>query len=479
VIIRRSSREPADKPEQSPSLLAKPPTRGEGVRRLNARPAILAGCALALVVGAVGYTYHDRIARAAAGLQHAATHKPEPGNASSVLSGAPAGGEIVPAAARTGLPDHPAATPPQHPQSGQQQAATQPSDNSGAGGQGQGEDDATKARREAWKVYYDQVAQLQKDRFGAASAALNADAGTASDAGGQQAAPAAPAGVPMTPGGMGGVPGATPSGAFPGALAGGYGGPGGYGLPVYPPAQVNGSAQREKQAFLLQPGDLTGASDDLPAVIHDPASPYMVMQGTAIPAEMDGGVNSDIPGQVRAHVADPVYDTATGNFLLIPAGSTLIGEYDNMVSQGQSRVAVIWHRIIFPDTSSISLGSMAGADQGGYAGFHDQVNTHLWSKLGNALLISIAAAGVQLAQGTGQNTYGYNSQQIAAGALGQQFGELGQEYARAGLSIPNTLEIRPGYRFVVMVNRNMHLRPYVDQRNAGAATSVSFGPMVH
>jgi len=50
----------------------------------------------------------------------------------------------------------------------------------------------------------------------------------------------------------------------------------------------------------------------------------------------------------------------------------------------------------------------------------------------------------------GQN---YNSQQIAAGALGQQFAELGHEYARAGLAIPNTLEIRPGYRFVVMVNK--------------------------
>ncbi len=470
-----SSRTPADRPEQSPSLLAKPPTRGEGVRRLNARPAILAGCALTLVVGAVGYTYHDRIAQAAAGLQRAALHKPEPGNASSVLSGAPAGGEVVPAAARTGMPDHPATAPSQRAQSGQQQTGAGPSDGSGAGSQG--EDDATKARREAWQVYYAQVAQLQKDRLSAASAALNADVGTASES--QPPATAGSAGVPVSPGAMGGVSAAMPPGAFPGVLAGGYGPPGGYGRPIYPPAQVNGSAQREKQAFLKQSGDVTGASDDLPAAIRDPASRDTVTQGTALPAEMDGGINSDIPGQVRAHVADPVYDTATGGFLLIPAGATLIGEYDNMVSQGQSRVAVIWHRIIFPDTSSISLGSMAGADQGGYAGFHDQVNTHLWSKLGNALLISIAAAGVQLAQGTGQNTYGYNSQQIAAGALGQQFGELGQEYARAGLSIPSTLEIRPGYRFVVIVNRDMHLRPYVDRRTAGAATSVSFGPVVH
>jgi len=94
------------------------------------------------------------------------------------------------------------------------------------------------------------------------------------------------------------------------------------------------------------------------------------------------------------------------------------------------------------------------------------------------LLISIAGAGVQLSQPQAVNGQNYNSQQIAAAALGQQFGELGQEYARAGLSIPNTLEIRPGYRFVVMVNKDMQLRPYVDQRTALSGTLVNMGPVV-
>jgi type IV secretion system protein TrbI len=81
-------------------------------------------------------------------------------------------------------------------------------------------------------------------------------------------------------------------------------------------------------------------------------------------------------------------------------------------------------------------------------------------------------------QVTGQTTNSYISQQIAATALGQQFGELGQEDARAGLAIPNTLEIRPGYRFVVMVNKDMHLRPYVDQRTMTGATPISLGPVM-
>ena len=180
--------------------------------------------------------------------------------------------------------------------------------------------------------------------------------------------------------------------------------PGGFGLPTYPPARVDASAQREKQAFLNQPGDVTGTSDDLQATLRDPSSPYLVMAGTAIPAVMVGGINSDLPGMVIGQVAENVYDTATGRFLLIPQGSRLIGSYDNMVSNGQTRVGVIWNRVIFPDTESIDLGSMEGADQGGYAGFHDQVNTHFWSKIGNALLISIAGAGVQLSQPQARST---------------------------------------------------------------------------
>jgi hypothetical protein len=47
---------------------------------------------------------------------------------------------------------------------------------------------------------------------------------------------------------------------------------------------------------------------------------------------------------------------------------------------------------------------------------------------------------------------------------------------RAGLSIPNSLEIRPGNRFVVMVNKDMHLRPYVDRRTVGGFLPVNLGP---
>lgn len=260
------------------------------------------------------------------------------------------------------------------------------------------------------------------------------------------------------------------AGVVPGLYSPGFGG-----YPILPPATIDAAGQREKRAFLAQAG-ATGEGDYLAATIRDPISLYELKAGSVIPAVLVSGIDSDVCGFAIGRVAENVYDTATGRYLLVPQGATLTGTCDNSVSQGQTRVVVVWNRIIYPDASSIDIGAMPGADQGGYQGFHDLVNTHLWSKLGNALLISIAGAGVQLSQGTGVSPNGYNSQQIAAAALGQQFGELGQEYARAGLTIPNTLEIRPGYRWVVMVTKDMVLRPWVDCRNA-ATQPVSSGPV--
>jgi type IV secretion system protein TrbI len=461
---------PADGPNRSPPLLPAPPRRGPGVRRLNRVPVLFFVGGAMLVVAAIGYTYRDRMMQAVANAQTADQKKPEPANGAAVLSGAPLGGEVQSAVNRPANP-HPAQQPPEQ----QAQVTAAPSDRNGTG-QPQGDDDAAKARQQAWQAYYAQVQQLQKDRLSAAQSAMTADTGLTNSQ--QLGGPGAASGGAGT--GQA-VPGMPPPAAPPGyggtaTVPSGYGA--GFGLPVSAPAQVDAPGQREKRAFLAQSGDTTGASDDLQATLRDPSSPYLVMAGTTIPAVMVGGINSDMPGMVIGQVAENVYDTATGGYLLIPQGARLIGQYDNSVSMGQTRVGVIWNRIIYPDAESIDLGTMEGADQGGYAGFHDLVNTHFWSKIGNALLISIAGAGVQLSQPQAVNGQNYNSQQIAAAALGQQFGELGQEYARAGLSIPNTLEIRPGYRFVVMVNKDMHLRPYVDRRTSGGTMPISLGPMM-
>ncbi len=482
-----------DNPNNSPALLAPLPRRGVGVRRLNRVPIWLGVGAVLAVTGAVGYTYEQR-SKSNAASAHEADKRPEGATTPAVLNGAPDGGEIESTAFRNAVKAAPSgATPAPAPSP----APAVLTDN----GQGRQDDDpATQARKQAWQTYYQQLASLQQSRMQAEQDAMKADTssgvsqGTAqTGAGGglgqqiaqaqgsaQQAQEAATGALQSGQGVAGGIAQAAAVGGY--GVAGGGLGAGGFGVgggyPILPPAGPDGTGAREKQGFVNQAGNL-GQNDTLAASVRDPVSPYVVTAGDVITCVAQGGENSDTPGQFVGRVSRTIYDSATGRFPLIPQGSKVIGTYDNVVSSGQTRIPTVITRIIFPDSSSIPIGAMPAADQAGYAGLHDQVDRHMWEKFGNALILALGSAGIQLSQGTGQSSNGYNAQQIGAAAIGQQFGELGQEYARSGLSIPNTLTIRPGYAFVVQVTKDMVLRPYVDRRTARPGVqAINLGPVM-
>lgn len=203
------------------------------------------------------------------------------------------------------------------------------------------------------------------------------------------------------------------------------------------------------------------ASSYLPHTRTPAISPYEVKAGTVIPAVMITGINSQLPGQPIAQVSQNVYDSATGRYLLIPQGARLVGTYDNGVNVGQKRVMIAWNRIIYPDSSSLTIEAMSGQDQSGYAGFKDKVNNHTAARFGEAILLSAITAGVQLSQPrTQQGDYSYSAQQVMAGSLGMQMNQLGMQSFQNRASMVPTLTVRSGYRFVVMVSKDMVLPPW-------------------
>jgi type IV secretion system protein VirB10 len=183
---------------------------------------------------------------------------------------------------------------------------------------------------------------------------------------------------------------------------------------------------------------------------------YEVKMGWDIPAILEQGINSDLPGEVKALVRSNVYDTATGKYLLIPQGSRMVGIYDSQIAFGQGRLQVTWSRIIYPDGSSINLDGMMGQDIQGMAGFHDKVDNHYKRLVGFALLTSIFTAGIELSQRHNNSLLATPSAgQTASSAVGQQLGELGMEVTRKNLGIQPTIKIPVGFRFNVRVNRDI------------------------
>ncbi len=220
-------------------------------------------------------------------------------------------------------------------------------------------------------------------------------------------------------------------------------------------SMVAENRQAEKRAFLsgTPEADLYLQHQRTNAI----APSLEVKAGTVIPGVMISGINSDLPGTIIAQVRQDVYDSATGGNLLIPAGAKLVGTYDSGVTLGQQRALVVWQRLIYPDSSSLSLGNMPGTDMGGYAGFNDKVKNHYLRIFGSGLLLSAFSAGIQLSQPQASNGDNVSASQTMAAALGQQMGMLGMQMAQRNMNIQPTLEIRPGYRFNVMVTKDIIL----------------------
>jgi type IV secretory pathway VirB10-like protein len=196
---------------------------------------------------------------------------------------------------------------------------------------------------------------------------------------------------------------------------------------------------------------------DYQSEIRMPAlGPYEVKSGWLIPAVLEGELDSDLPGTVRAHVRENVYDSVTGKYLLIPQGSKLIGQYNSHVGYGQKSLQAVFTRIIFPDGSSVNLESDPGVTNSGSAGFDDKADEHWKRLMGGALLTSLFSAGIEVSQG--QNTSVLQTQSVGqqiGAAVGQQLGQVGAEVTRRNLNIQPTLRIRPGYRFFVSVTKDV------------------------
>jgi type IV secretory pathway VirB10-like protein len=229
--------------------------------------------------------------------------------------------------------------------------------------------------------------------------------------------------------------------------------------PIDPNAIQN--MQDRKLAFVNASVDRRTVSSDR---LAQPASRYVLQAGAVIPAALVTGIRSDLPGQITAQVTENVYDSPTGRFLLIPQGAKLIGVYDSAIAFGQSRVLLVWNRLILPDGQSIVLERQPGADAAGYSGLEDEVDHHWLRLAGAAALSTILGVGTQL------GTTGEENALIQALRRGgaQSLNQTGQQIVGRNLNIQPTLTIRPGFPVRVIITRDLVLAPYREHSEIAA-----------
>lgn len=227
-------------------------------------------------------------------------------------------------------------------------------------------------------------------------------------------------------------------------------------LPEYPKEDPN--LQESKKEFAKN-----SSVDEfvLQRYLQPAISQYEVKAGTIIPLTLETAINSDLPGEITAVVKTDIYDSKTGNILLIPAGSRVIGRYSSDVSFGQERVQAVINRITLPNQKSINIGTMNLVDKLGASGVSDRIDTKLGKVFTSVIMSAILGVGAgAVKEDNDDDSDEWKNDAIDGG--GTQAINVGNAYANKVLNVQPSLKIRNGYTVGLFVNKDLLLEPYKD-----------------
>ena len=205
---------------------------------------------------------------------------------------------------------------------------------------------------------------------------------------------------------------------------------------------------------------LRAPQDDPQTATRSTTTKNTLHPGAVLPASLITAINSEAPGPVIAQVTQAIYDSATGRTLLIPQGAKLIGDYKSSAKYGQSRVAILWSRLIMPNGDEIPLDE-AAVDPSGAAGVKGDVDNHWGEVFGAAALGTLINIGVAATEDQPGITFGgvgvasnYDPVQDAL-RDGVQRGAaiVTNRIVDRSLAIPPTIRVAAGTRISVIVTR--------------------------
>jgi len=176
----------------------------------------------------------------------------------------------------------------------------------------------------------------------------------------------------------------------------------------------------------------------------DPAGWERVYEGSVLSAVLVTQLDGDFAGPVLAQVAIPFY-SADRQRILVPRGARLLGTAQAVRHHDQGRLAVGFHRLVWPDGRWVDL-AFHGLNAIGESALEDQVDRHYVSMFAAAGAVGLLA-GLTL---QGADPYAGGAAGFRA-AAGQGFGQSATQILQRFLNRLPTVTIRAGHRLRVWV----------------------------
>lgn len=182
---------------------------------------------------------------------------------------------------------------------------------------------------------------------------------------------------------------------------------------------------------------------------------FLVTKGTLIDCVLTTKIVAMLPGMVKCKLTRDLY-SANGRVVLAERGSEVTGEQSGAMKQGQTRLYILWSRIVTPQGATIQIDS-PGTDALGAAGIDGDVDNHWTQRIGGALLLSVVQDAFAYEIARQQNQSG--NQTVPATAAYQQTTQTGEKLAEKVLEstihIPPTLYKHQGERIGIFIARDL------------------------
>ena len=184
---------------------------------------------------------------------------------------------------------------------------------------------------------------------------------------------------------------------------------------------------------------------------------YALLEGTILETVLINRLEGQFSGPVACLLTTNVY-SHDRQHLLIPQGTKLLGETRKVDSSGQTRLAIVFHRLVMPDGYSVSLDQFKGLDQIGDTGLRDKVNNHYLRLFGVSLAIGTLGAVAEAGTGSALTASGSDMmRQGFASSTAQSASEILDHF----LNVLPTITIREGYRVKVYLSGDLLLPDYM------------------
>jgi type IV secretion system protein VirB10 len=150
---------------------------------------------------------------------------------------------------------------------------------------------------------------------------------------------------------------------------------------------------------------------------------------------------------------------ADGATIVIPPGSRLFGETTSVQAQGETRLAVTFHRLVWPQGESFSLDGLRGLNQRGDLGLRDHVQRQQWSAFAVAGAMGLISGLTQFVGTRGLGATDRSTTVVLAGAA-DATGHVAPQVLQSYLNRLPTITIREGHRVKVYLTRDIELPAY-------------------